>query len=257
MNDDADLRAALANAGLDWIVPRWNVPGHVHALVTTRNAGARPFDAAPRDDDPRRAPAGEHDELLMRFVPALPRWLVQVHGADVAIHEPTDDATRARVADAAITAAARVVCAVRTADCLPVLFADRKGRAVGVAHAGWRGLAGGVLEATVGAFTRRGVEPRALVAWLGPAIGPTAFEVGADVRDAFVRADAHAVHAFVSGAPGKWLCDLEALARLRLARCGVEHVAGGGVCTVRDHARFHSWRRDRTAARMAALIWMA
>jgi YfiH family protein len=160
------------------------------------------------------------------------------------------------VADAAVTATRDVVCTVRTADCLPVLFADRNARAVGVAHAGWRGLAAGVLESTLAALQALGVAPGDIVAWLGPAIGQDAFEVGDEVRRAFVAHDPVAAAAFRAGAPGKWHADLYALARQRLAARGVHDVSGGGLCTRSDDARFFSYRRTHEAGRMAALIWL-
>jgi hypothetical protein len=135
-----------------------------------------------------------------------------------------------------------------------VLFADREGSVIGIAHAGWRGLAAGVLENTVAAMN---CAPAQIVAWFGPAIGRSAFEVGTDVHDAFVQADRDAAAAFVDGRPGKWYADLEALARMRLARAGVTSAHGGGMCTVSDPERFFSFRRDRTAGRMAAFVWRA
>ena len=239
---DASLAQRIADAGLDWIVPAWPAPSTVQALVTTRNGGAGEMVA-------------ESHRQLQAFVPAAPRWLRQVHGIDVAVQRAEPDTTPV-FADAAITRERGVVCVVEAADCLPVLFADRAGTAVGVAHAGWRGLAAGIVERTVDRFESLGVRADDLVAWLGPAIGPAAFEVGADVRDAFLahdlRADAH----FASGAPGKWHADLCGLARQRLADSGVDGVSGGGFCTMSD-ARFHSWRRDRGGGRMAALAWLA
>ncbi len=155
------------------------------------------------------------------------------------------------------TATPGVVCAVRTADCLPVFFADRNAKAVGVAHAGWRGLASGVLEATLDALGRFGARSVDVATWLGPAIGPAAFEVGDEVRAAFVARDAAAAGAFTPGAPGKWYADLYALARRRLAARGVTAIGGGGYCTRTDEARFFSYRRAHDAGRMAALIWIA
>ena len=198
----------------------------------------------------------ENRRRLAAFLPAEPRWLHQVHGTDVAILTENRTAEPA-VADAAVTREPGVVCAVLTADCLPVLFADRHARAVGVAHAGWRGLASGVLERTVVALGAVGARHEDLLAWLGPAIGPAAFEVGADVLDAFVARDPQAAAHFTRGAEGKWLADLYALARQRLAGCGIQVVGGGGFCTKNDAARFFSWRRDRGEGRMAALVWLA
>lgn len=156
-------------------------------------------------------------------------------------------------ADAAVTRTPGRVLAVLTADCLPVLFCDRAGSVAAVAHAGWRGLAAGVLEATVAATE---VPPATLLAHLGPAIGPTAFEVGAEVRAAFLAHDPAAAGAFVPNGPGKWLADLYSLARLRLAAAGVSAVSGGGLCTYRDSERFYSYRRDGRTGRMAALVWL-
>jgi YfiH family protein len=155
-------------------------------------------------------------------------------------------------ADAATARTPGRVCAVLTADCLPVLFCDQAGTTVAAAHAGWRGLAGGVLEATVAAMA---VPAGGLLAWLGPAIGPAAFEVGGEVREVFVGADPAAAAAFVAKGGDKWLCDLYALARRRLALAGVARVSGGGLCTFTDEKRFYSYRRDRSTGRMASLIW--
>ncbi len=262
------LAARLAAAGLDWIVPDWPAPAAVGALSTTRSGGVRrrgrrstsgsPARCAPA---PTRADAVRHNRRrLDAFLPSSPVWLDQVHGPGVAVLDAASAAAaRAQppVADAAVTRERGVVCAALTADCLPVLFADRRGRAVGVAHAGWRGLAAGVLEATVAALDRLGAPAGDLCAWLGPAIGPRAFEVGADVRDAFVAADADAVACFVAHGPGKWHADLYGLARRRLAAAGVHAVHGGEHCTWSDGARFFSYRRDRDSGRMATLVWLA
>ena len=156
-------------------------------------------------------------------------------------------------ADAAFTRARGVVCVIQVADCLPVLLCDREGTRVAAAHAGWRGLSAGVLERTVAALESA---PEALLAWLGPAIGPRAFEVGVDVFDTFVAADSEAATAFQPLREGKWLADLYALARRRLARAGVSAAYGGGFCTAGDPARFFSHRRDRVTGRQAAFIWL-
>jgi len=202
-------------------------------------------------------------------LPAEPVWLEQVHGTSVVeldvanipriatTDEQVMQSPRPR-ADASFTRQEGVVCAIQVADCLPVVFASRDGSVVGAAHAGWRGLAGGVLGATVAAM---GVAANDLLAWLGPAIGPKHFEVGDDVRTAFLDtspADSHTQvqAAFTPKQPGgKWLCDLYALARLRLAALGVAEVTGGGWCTYEDSQRFYSYRRDGQTGRMAALIW--
>jgi purine-nucleoside/S-methyl-5'-thioadenosine phosphorylase / adenosine deaminase len=238
----------------DWIVPDWPAPARVRALVTTRNGGSSAGPYASMNlgqrvgDDPAMVIANRR--LLRGFLPAEPDWLQQVHGAKVVRAEETGEG---READAAVTTQANRVCAIMIADCMPVLFADRDGHAVGAAHAGWRGLAAGVLENTIDAM---GVAPANLIAWLGPAIGPSAFEVGNDVRDAFIGADPAAEGAFRAHLPGKWLADLFNLARQRLARAGVDEVHGGGLCTYSDPTRFFSHRRDKVSGRMAALIWM-
>ena len=262
MNPDplSSLAQRIAAAGLDWIVPDWLAPRGVQALVTTRTGGISSGSLATMN---LGGHVGDTDEALAEnrrrlrvFLPAEPRWLWQVHGTAVAVQNAQRDSIP-EVADAAITRERGVVCAVLVADCLPVLFANRRGTAVGVAHAGWRGLAAGVLERTVAGFNSFGVRAGDLVAWLGPGIGPAAFEVDAEVRDAYLahdrRADAH----FARGAPGKWHADLYGLARQRLAEGGVRAVGGGGFCTRTDTTRFYSWRRDRACGRTAALVWLA
>jgi YfiH family protein len=238
----------------DWLRPDWDAPASVRALVTTRAGGVShgPYAALNLServgDDPF---AVETNRTLLRAVlPGDPVWLAQVHGADVVDAAAVSGIVRA---DAAFTRARRVVCAVQVADCLPVLLADRAGTVVAVAHAGWRGLAAGVVERTVEAMRVRAEE---LVAWLGPAIGQDAFEVGEDVHAAFVGPDPGAAAAFRAGAPGKWHADLCALARRRLAALGVASVAGGGWCTHAEPVRFYSYRRDGVTGRMAALAWL-
>jgi YfiH family protein len=182
-------------------------------------------------------------------LPNEPAWLEQVHGALVSDLDQTQHITRA---DAAVTHSLERVCVIQVADCMPVLFASREGTAVGAAHAGWRGLASGVLEATVRELA---VEPSSLVAWMGPAIGPEHFEVGGEVRDAFMANDPEADGAFVENDRGRWQCDLYALARRRLQAIGLREISGGGWCTYHDASRFFSYRRDGQCGRMAALIW--
>ena len=183
-------------------------------------------------------------------LPSDPLWLKQVHGM-VAVNAAH---ARASVeADASFTTERRVVCAVMAADCMPVLLCDDKGEAVAAAHAGWRGLSAGVIEAAVAAM---GVPAGRLLAWLGPAIGPAAYEIGAEVRDAFLARDAQAETAFVQTRPGHWRVDLYAIAKQRLARLGVTRVSGGGFCTASDAARFYSYRRDKAVERMATAIWL-
>ena len=238
------------------LIPAWPAPPQVRALQTTRQGGVSlpPFAAfnlgAHVDDDPTAVAANR--QRLARHLPAEPRWLEQVHGVRVLDLDgsPADD----RVADAVLTRQAGRVCAVLTADCLPVLFCDLEGSVVAAAHAGWRGLAQGVLEATLAALA---VPPHQVLAWLGPGIGPVAFEVGAEVRTAFVaHAAAAAAHFRPSPhAPGHYLADLHGLARQRLQACGVGQIHGGGFCTYSDAERFFSFRRDGRTGRMASLIW--
>ena len=240
---------------VDVLRPDWPAPARVRALQTMRTGGgsAAPFASANLGthvgDDPACVTANR--AALRTLLPAEPCWLNQVHGT------ATVDASACAglpAADAAFTRQPGAVCAVMTADCLPVLFCDQAGTVVAAAHAGWRGLQAGVLESAIAAM---GVAPQALLAWLGPAIGPTAFEVGDEVRAAFVDADTGAAPAFVPGQPGKWRADLYALARRRLQQAGVVKVYGGAGCTVSDPARFFSYRRDGVTGRMATLIWLA
>jgi polyphenol oxidase len=253
------LASRIAGAGLDWIVPSWPVPADVYSLATTRTGGASVGRYATLNlgmatgDDP--AAVADNRRRVEAFIPSAPVWLRQVHGADVVTLDSADinvARTLAPIADAAVTRERDVVLSVLIADCLPVLFAERTGDVIGVAHAGWRGLASGVLENTVAAM---GVDPAAIVVWLGPAIGMNAFEVGKDVVDAFAGSDVH--EAFAPKGHGKWNADLYAIACARLERCGVRNVNGGAYCTFTDRARFFSYRRDRETGRMAALIWAA
>ncbi|MEO8485537.1 MAG: peptidoglycan editing factor PgeF, partial [Betaproteobacteria bacterium] len=217
------------------------------------------FDPGPsRISESTRPDAVARDRArLASFLPAAPVYLHQLHGVGVIVVDAAsrDDLLRDPPhADAAITRTPGVAIAVRAADCLPVLFADRRGTVVAAAHAGWRGLAAGVLEATVRAMN---VAPADLVAWVGPAIGPRAFEVRRDVFDAYVDADPDDAACFVAHREGQWLADLPGLARRRLARAGIRDAAGASWCTVEDAMRFHSWRRERSAGRMATAIALA
>lgn len=238
----------------DWIVPNWPAPTGVRALITTRAGGASAGPYASLNLGLRTGDDGTtvaaNRARLRATLPQEPKWLRQVHGATVV------DADRLTTdlpeADASIARSPGTVCAVLVADCVPVLITNRAGTVVAIAHAGWRGLAGGVIEHTLAAM---GGQPGELLAYLGPGIGPRAFEVGPDVRDAFLAHDPEAVAAFAPHAPGKWLADLFALARGRLRRAGVRRVFGGGMCTYSEPLRFFSYRRDRITGRMAALIW--
>lgn len=237
-----------------FILPDWPAPPGVRALATTRRGGAsrapwQSFNLADHVGDDAHAVAANR-ALLRRELPAEPAWLAQVHGTqcvDAALAPPGTPA------DASFTRRRGVVCAVLTADCLPVLLCDDRATVVGVAHAGWRGLAAGVIESTVAALH----EPaECLMAWLGPAIGPRAFEVGGEVRDLFVAGDPRAANAFAATAGGKWLCDICQLARRRLAALGIRRIAGADCCTASDGERFFSHRRDGVSGRMASLIWL-
>lgn len=254
------------NLPLDWMRPAWDAPANVRALFTGRSGGVSkaPFGAAPGTDGGLNLGAACGDDpaavqlnraQLAARLPSMPAWLAQVHGAAVV---EAEHAGAAPPADAATSVTRGTVCAVLVADCLPVLLADTGGRVVGAAHAGWRGLAAGVIQATVNAMRARLADPRAeIVAWLGPAIGPTAFEVGPEVRDAVRTSLPAADAAFVpAAAPEKLLADLPALARQALAAVAVTRITGGNWCTVRDAQRFYSFRRDRSTGRHAALIWL-
>jgi YfiH family protein len=249
---------------IDFIVPDWtDAPANVGALSTSRRGGAS---RAPYGDGAGGGGLnlGTHvgDEpgdvmrnraLLRNLLPAEPAWLSQVHGTAVL------DAARASgvaEADACIATQSGVVCVIQTADCLPVLFCDTQGRVVGAAHAGWRGLAAGVLENTLAAMRGAGAED--ILAWLGPAIGPDRFEVGEDVLAAFAGRNQDTRPAFkpIPGQPGKYLADIYGLARTILRKAGVAGVHGGGLCTVTDEGRFYSYRRDKTTGRIASLIWL-
>lgn len=247
--------------------PDWpGMPVGVGALVSLRNGGAS---QAPYDDGwgGGGLNLGAHvgDDLisvqrnrqqLSSWLPAQPAWLSQVHGSVVLDAATIDPLADPPTADSSFTIARQVVCAILTADCLPVLFCDRAGTVVGVAHAGWRGLAAGVLEQTVAAMRNAGADQ--ILAWLGPAIGSTAFEVGTEVRAVFIAIDAALVCAFVPipARDGKYLADIYQLARLRLRHAGVNVITGGGFCTYSDARRFYSYRRDGMTGRMASFIWL-
>lgn len=221
----------------EFIVPDWPAPRGVRALMTTRALGDMK-----REDGRRR---------LRASLPAEPLWLRQVHGIGV-----VDAAVAAAgsAADASYAHGKNIVCAVMAADCMPVLLADARGTAVAIAHAGWRGLSAGVIEAAVAAMD---TPAQGVLAWLGPAIGPGAYEVGEEVRAAFVDRETRAAAAFRPTRPGHWHLDLYAVARQRLAALGIARISGGGFCTASDPVRFFSYRRDKAGERMAAAIWLA
>ncbi len=240
-----------------FILPDWPAPTNVRAAVTTRVGGIShaPYDtfnvATHVGDDPTAVRANRARLRTALALPAEPLWLKQVHG--IAVVDAAQGGTEPE-ADGAFATKPGAVCAVLTADCLPVLLCNREGMKVAALHAGWRGLAGGVIEAGVKAM---GVPGSELLAWLGPAIGPQTFEVGPEVRTAFMQHDTQAAQAFRAAREGKYLADIYQLARLRLQRLGIAAVYGGGFCTVTDDARFFSYRRDGATGRMAALIWLA
>jgi len=237
-----------------WIQPDWPAPPSVKARVTTRAGGVSVGAYAAMNlashvgDDP--AAVAENRRRLRAGLPAEPLWLSQEHGSAVVRAE---DAAAGVVADAALARQAGTVCAVLTADCLPVLLCDDAGTVVAAAHAGWRGLAGGVVEAAVRAMNE---PPARLLAWLGPAIGPQAFVVGSEVRAVFVGQSPAAAAAFAARADGKWLADLYLLATQRLQALGVGRVFGGGRCTFLEADTFYSYRREGATGRMASLVWL-
>lgn len=245
-------------AGLPGFVPDWSLPAGVRAWQTCRGVGELPYGGLNLgqhvgDDAVSVAANRSH---LMAVVPAQPTWLTQVHGTRVLElpHEAHGDSPEA---DAVMTTEPGVVCAVMTADCLPVLLADRAGRIVGAAHAGWRGLADGVLEALVGNMSSRvGGQSNDLLAWIGPAIGPDAFEVGDDVLKAFVALNPENQAYFKVGAAGKWLANLPALAAAKLRAMGVNDITQSGCCTYTQADHFYSFRRDQVTGRMASMIWI-
>jgi YfiH family protein len=261
------MNAASDSESVQILRPEWPAPPKVHAAFTLRSGGvsAAPFDSlnlGAHVGDQAAAVAENRRRVRTRLsLPEEPAWLEQVHGVEVVDLDGATPAAGATLhapaagmpaADAVVSRRAGRVCVVQVADCLPVLLTARDGSAVAAAHAGWRGLAAGVLEVTV---KRLAVEPRELLAWLGPAVGAAHFEVGAEVRQAFLAQDAAAADAFAANTRGRWQCDLAGLARRRLARLGIGAVFGGQWCTYGEASRFFSYRRDGRCGRMAALIW--
>jgi polyphenol oxidase len=241
-----------------FLVPDWPAPPRIRAAVSLRGGGVSVSEGRYATlnlgdhvgDRPEHVAENRRRLRAALGLPAEPAWLRQVHGTQV-VELPM--AAPAAEADAAWTRRAGIVCAILTADCLPVLLCDEDAHVVAAAHAGWRGLAAGVLEATVAALP---VAPSRLLAWLGPAIGPAAFEVGAEVRDAFERHSPLAAAAFAPAAEGKYRADLYALARLRLRQAGVARIFGGGRCTLSEPQHFFSHRREPSGGRMASMIWL-
>lgn len=253
------MQHAFAN---QLIVPTWPAPAAVRAFTTLRRPAGH--SAAPYDCLNLGAHCGDRDahvranrELLavQAHLPSAPRWLRQLHGIAVKRFAAGDPFAPAEVeADAAVTSATDVVLGILSADCLPVAFAAVDGSEVALAHAGWRGLCDGVLEATLQAMHSA---PCDVMAWLGPAAGPQRYEVGDEVRTAFIARDRAAAQAFAATRPGQWLCDLYQLARQRLRAQGTSRIYGGEYCTISDAGRFFSHRRDGCTGRMASLIWIA
>jgi len=237
------------------IIPDWPAPARVKALQTTRQGGVS---VAPYDSLNLGSHAGDNPLavarnriLLNALLPSEPVWLEQVHSTRVA---DAGQASCLPQADACITRHRAAVCVVMTADCLPVLLCDEAGSVAGAVHAGWKGLAAGVIEAAV---LTMNVAPQSLMAWLGPAISQEAFEVGEEVRAAFVAVQPQAASAFTPGRPGKWFADIYALARLRLDTLGITQIYGGNHCTYREHKQFFSYRRDGATGRMGTFIWLS
>ncbi len=237
-----------------WIVPEWPAPPNIRALTTLRSDG---FSAPPFECFNLALHVGDNEKTVQENrrllteqaqLPADPFWLQQVHGTNVVEvggNAPVE-------ADASVAFKPNQVCCVMTADCLPILLCDRLGRNIAAVHAGWRGLAAGVIESTV---EKLGVHPKDLLVWLGPAIGPNAFEVGKEVLEAFDTD--RSPDTFQSLGKGKWLANLYALAELRLNRIGIAHIFGGDFCTYSESDRFYSYRRSGTTGRMVSLIWMS
>jgi len=256
------------NTATPWLMADWPAPPGVRAFTTLRQGagGSRPpFDrfnmgnrTSPGGDDPQQVQRNRDELQQLAGLPSAPHWLRQVHGTGVLRFDapPTAHGVEAEPeADAAVTSAPGVVLAILTADCLPVLFAAKDGSEVAAAHAGWRGLADGMLEATLAAMRTPADD---VVAWLGPAAGPSHYEIGSDVHDAFLAHSAQAEAAFAATRPGHWRVDLYALARQRLQAAGMDAagIHGGNQCTIADPSRWFSHRRDRRSGRMATLVWM-
>jgi polyphenol oxidase len=247
---------------IEWLTPEWPAPASVRALSTLRGGGVSTGRYASLNlgdhvqDSPPAVAENRRRVRAAADLPAEPAWLAQVHGVRIAELDAaaTGAAPVAADADGAVTRVPGRICSILTADCLPVLLAAESGDAVAAAHAGWRGLAGGVIEAAVSAL---GVGPGMLLAWLGPAIGPAHFEVGPEVREALLRHDREAGAAFTPNDRGRFMADLPELARRRLKRLGVTRIFGGGECTHSQRDRYFSHRRDGQTGRQASLIWLA
>ncbi|MEP6633018.1 MAG: peptidoglycan editing factor PgeF [Luteimonas sp.] len=243
----------------DWLEADWQAPPGVRAFTTLRSGPGEsqpPFDrfnlGARCGDDALAVTHNRNAFIEQARLPSTPHWLRQVHGTSVVRVESDADPDAEPEGDAAVTSVANVVLAVLTGDCLPVVFSADDGSEIAVAHAGWRGLAAGVLEGTIAAMR---TAPDRAVAWLGPAAGPQAYEIGAEVFAAFTTSDPRAESAFMATRNGHWRVDLYALARMRLRAAGVQRIAGGGLCTISDPSRFYSHRRDGRSGRMATVVF--
>jgi YfiH family protein len=237
-----------------YLIPDWPAPRNVRSLQTTRHGGqsVAPYDSFNLGDHVGDTPqaVAHNRQRLAQLLPSEPVWLNQVHGIEVA---NADRADCVQQADAAVARQRGTVCVVMTADCLPVLLCDEAGTVVGAAHAGWKGLAAGVIEATI---KEMGIEPQKLLAWLGPAISQSAFEVGGEVRDLFLAQEAQASEAFLPGTEGKWMADIYLLAHQRLHALGVLRIYGEENCTFGNPKQFYSYRRDNVTGRMGTFIWL-
>ncbi len=240
----------------EFIEPNWPAPANIKALSTTRQGGVslppyQGLNVADHVGDAGNAVLRNREWLRETVdLPAEPCWLKQVHGTDIVTGESRDHVP---VADGSFSSVAGQVLAVMTADCLPLLICDQQGSEIAAVHAGWRGLLDGIIENAIDRFSS---PSETLLVWLGPAIGPTAFEVGDEVRDLFIDRDKNSVDSFQSNRPGHWLADIYQLARIRLEGRGVRSIYGGERCTVSDPDRFYSYRRDGVTGRMASLIWI-
>lgn len=247
------MRWLKMSSNKHWLEPDWPAPGHVHAATTLRTGGvsagafASLNPATHVSDNAEAVRQNRRIVKTMLGLPAEPVWLEQIHGNKVVDAGKTRSLVQA---DASYTDEAGVVCAVLTADCLPLLVCNADGTRIAAIHAGWRGLLSGVIGNTVTAMGNQD-----LLVWLGPAIGPRCFEVGAEVREAFVEKSASFARAFKEHGNGKWLADIYRLAWVDLAALGIDRIHGGDFCTVTEHERFYSYRRDKETGRMATLIW--
>jgi YfiH family protein len=240
----------------NWMKADWPAPAGVHAGTTLRYGGIsqQPFDsfnlAAHVGDDLRNVEQNRKQMITVLGLQQQPLWLNQQHSTLVINADKTDKSIQKPIADASFTESTGVVCVVLTADCLPILLCDEQGKHIAAIHAGWRGLLSGIIEKTVAIF-----QNKPILAWLGPAISQQAFEVGDEVRTAFVSESSHAECAFLNSRAGKWSADLSLLATMRLHSAGVTNVYGGSYCTFNDQERFYSYRRSGQTGRMASLIW--